>query len=77
MLVAPGGGRYRRYNYRFNGKQKTLALGTYPDVPLEKAKVRHQAARYLLASGTDPSVRRRELRTATCAARPAALPSTI
>lgn len=67
-LVAPGGGRYWRYNYRFNGKQKTLALGTYPDVPLEKAKVRHQAARYLLASGTDPSVRRRELRTATVAA---------
>lgn len=53
--------------YRFNGKQKTLALGIYPDVPLEKAKVRHQAARYLLASGTDPSLRRRELRTAKVA----------
>ena len=27
LLVVPKGGRYWRYNYRFNGKQKTLALG--------------------------------------------------
>lgn len=53
----------QRYNYRFNGKQKTLALGVYPDVPLEKARVRHQAARRLLAAGTDPSLRRQALRT--------------
>ena len=63
LLVAPTGGRYWRYNYRFNGKHKTLALGVYPDVPLEKARVRHQAARRLLAAGTDPSLQRRELRT--------------
>ncbi len=62
LLVAPTGGRYWRYNYRFNGKQKTLALGTYPEVPLEKAMARHQAARRLLAAGTDPSLRRQELR---------------
>jgi hypothetical protein len=29
LLVAPNGGRYWRYNYRFNGKYKTLALGIY------------------------------------------------
>jgi hypothetical protein len=34
LLVAPNGGRYWRYNYRFNGKQKTLAMGVYPDVTL-------------------------------------------
>jgi hypothetical protein len=28
LLVVPTGGRYWRHNYRFNGKQKTLALGT-------------------------------------------------
>lgn len=55
LLVAPTGGRYWRYSYRFKGKQKTLALGTYPEVSLEKARVRHQAARHLLAAGTDPS----------------------
>ena len=63
LLVAPNGGRYWRYNYRFDGKQKTLALGVYPDVPLEKARARHQVARRLLADGTDPSLLRQALRT--------------
>ena len=27
LLVASNGGRYWRYNYRYAGKQKTLALG--------------------------------------------------
>jgi integrase len=56
LLVMPNGARYWRYNYRFNAKHKTLALGVYPDVGLAKARVRHQAARQLLADGVDPSV---------------------
>jgi transposase-like protein len=63
LLVRPGGAHCWRYNYRFDGKQKTLALGVYPAVSLEKARVRHRAARHLLAAGTDPSLRRRELRS--------------
>ena len=62
LLVAPTGGRYWRYNYRFKGKQKTLALGVYPDVPLEKARARHEKARRLLVAGIDPSLHRRALR---------------
>lgn len=62
LMVVPSGGRYWRYNYRFNGKQKTLALGIYPDVPLEKARERHQRARGLLAAGVDPAAQRLELR---------------
>jgi hypothetical protein len=54
LLVAPNGGRYWRYNYRFNGKQKTLSLGVYPDVPLATARARHEEARRLLAHGIDP-----------------------
>jgi hypothetical protein len=38
----PTGGRYWRYSYRFEGKQKTLALGVYPVVPLEKARARNR-----------------------------------
>lgn len=41
LMVVPTGGQYWRYNYRFDGKQKTLALGMYPDVPLEWARARH------------------------------------
>lgn len=62
LLVMPKGGRYWRYCYRYGGKRKTLALGTYPDVPMARARSRHQAARTLLAAGVDPSLKRSELR---------------
>jgi transposase-like protein len=62
LLVMPKGGRHWRYCYRYGGKRKTLALGTYPDVPMVRARSRHQAARKLLAAGVDPSLRRKELR---------------
>jgi hypothetical protein len=63
LLVVPTGGRYWRYNYRFAGKQKTVALGIYPDVPLEKARERHLRARELLADGNDPFKERLALRS--------------
>jgi integrase len=55
IQVAPTGGKYWRYAYRFGGRQKTLALGTYPDISLIKARERHQEARRRLAEGIDPS----------------------
>jgi hypothetical protein len=55
LKLMPIGGKYWRFNYRFNGKAKTLALGTYPDVSLAKARERHHEARRLLADGVDPS----------------------
>ena len=64
LVVMPRGGRYWRYNYRCRGRQKTLALGTYPDVPIDCARSRHQAARELLANGIDPAIRRGDLRRA-------------
>ena len=63
MLMAPCGGRYWRYNYRFAGRQKTVALGIYPDVPHERARERHRRARALVAAGVDPSKERRALRS--------------
>ena len=40
LLVTKGGGKYWRYDYRFAGKRKTLAIGTYPDVTLLNARRR-------------------------------------
>ena len=40
LLVKPQG-RYWRYNYRFSGKRKPLALGVYPDVSLADARKLH------------------------------------
>lgn len=65
LLVAPNGGRYWRYDYRFQHKAKTLSLGVYPDVSLEKARARHQTARFLLADGIDPSTNTAAIRPAT------------
>ncbi|MGA2710259.1 MAG: Arm DNA-binding domain-containing protein [Steroidobacteraceae bacterium] len=55
LLVTPRGGRCWRYAYRFARKYKTLALGVYPDVSLDRARSRHGFARNLLALGFDPS----------------------
>jgi hypothetical protein len=61
LLVVPNGGRYWRYNYRFEGKFKTLSLGIYPDVSLAKARARHQIARSQVADGANPSIEKRAL----------------
>ncbi len=62
LLLAPSGGRYWRYDYTFEGKRKTLALGIYPDVPANLARERHQEARSQLARGIDPMTRKQDLR---------------
>lgn len=53
-------GKYWRMAYRFAGKQKTLAIGTYPAVGLAQARKRRDEARECLADGVDPSVAKRE-----------------
>ncbi len=55
LLVHTNGGKYWRMAYRIDGKQKTLALGVYPDVSLKMARERRNEARQLIANGTDPS----------------------
>lgn len=47
-------GKYWRMAYRHAGKQKTLALGVYPDVSLAKARQKCREARQVLADGVDP-----------------------
>ena len=34
LEVAPSGGKWWRFKYRFEGKEKRVSLGVYPDVPL-------------------------------------------
>ena len=53
-------GRYWRMAYRIAGKQKTLALGTYPEVKLAKARQLREVARGQLADEIDPGVAKRE-----------------
>ena len=55
LEIKPNGSKYWRMAYRFAGKQKTLALGVYPDITLADARERRNEARKLLANGADPA----------------------
>ena len=59
LLVDTKGGRYWRFSYRFAEKQKTLALGPYPDVSLERARAARDEARRTLRDGIDPGEQRK------------------
>lgn len=54
LLIHPNGSKYWRQKYRFNGKEKLLAFGVYPDISLKDARARRDDARKLLANGIDP-----------------------
>lgn len=49
LLINPTGGKLWRFDYRFERKRKTLALGSYPDVSLANGRERRDEARKLLA----------------------------
>ena len=49
LLVNPSGGKLWRLDYRYLGKRKTLALGSYPQISLVDARSRRDEARKLLA----------------------------
>ena len=59
LLVTPSGGKWWRIKYRFDGKEKTLSMGIYPDVTLAKARDRRDELRKLLADGIDPGAHRK------------------
>ncbi len=65
LEIAPAGGKWWRLKYRFNGKEKRLSLGTYPDVSLKDARERRDEARKLVANKIDPSAHRKAQKTAT------------
>lgn len=60
LFVQPGGGRWWRFKYRFEGRERELSLGVYPDVPLKLARKRREEARRLVAEGIDSSAKRKE-----------------
>jgi integrase len=75
LIVTPSGGKWWRFRYKFDGKEKLLSLGIYPDVPLASRVVKDEEtgktrkikgarelrdeARELLAQGIDPGENRK------------------
>jgi len=62
LLVTASGGKLWRFNYRICGKQKTLALGSYPEKSLAEARADIEEARRLVAKGIDPSAEKKAQR---------------
>jgi hypothetical protein len=55
VLVKPNGSKLWQFKYRIFGKERLLSIGVYPDVSLAQARKAKEAARALLAAGSDPS----------------------
>jgi integrase len=64
LYITPQGGKLWRFDYRYEGKRKTLSFGAYPDVGLSDARDKRDDARKLIAAGSDPSAQRKALRAA-------------
>lgn len=54
LLVQPNGSKLWRLKYRFNGREKLLSFGKYPEVPLAVARAKRSKAKAMLADGFDP-----------------------
>ena len=55
VLVNPNGSLWIRFRYRFDGKEKLLSLGTYPDTSLAEAREKAADFKKLVRQGIDPS----------------------
>jgi integrase len=60
LQVTPQGGKWWRLKYRFDGKEKLLSLGTYPDISLSQARQKREDSKKLLAIDIDPSESRKQ-----------------
>ncbi|WP_374974181.1 tyrosine-type recombinase/integrase [Acinetobacter venetianus] len=56
LEVTPSGGRFWRLKYRFNGRESTLTIGSYPEVSLAQARRVRDEARIQLYNNIDPNV---------------------
>lgn len=54
LEVVPTGGKLWRWKYRYAGKEKRLAIGSYPETSLAQARRARDDARFQLKSGLDP-----------------------
>lgn len=54
LLVKPNGSKLWQMKYRFNGKEKLLSFGAYPETSLAAAREQRLNAKHTLAQGQDP-----------------------
>ena len=57
--ITPKGQKWWRYKYLYNGKEKRISLGVYPEISLKEVRERHIEQRLVLSKGMDPSAARK------------------
>jgi len=62
LIITPTGGKWWRFQYRYNGKGKQLSFGTYPEISLSRARKYREEARTQVATGIDPSEQRKAVK---------------
>ena len=67
LLVTEKGHKWWRFKYRFDGKEKSLAFGTYPEISLVDARERRNEARRQVANGIDPGAVKKAMKQAKTA----------
>lgn len=67
LLVSARGSKLWRFKYRYEGKEKLISFGRYPEVSLREVRNLHFDARRLLASGVNPSEQRKAKKQAAIA----------
>lgn len=60
LEVTPSGGRFWRLKYRFNGRESTLTIGSYPEITLAQARHARDEARIQLYNNIDPNAIKNE-----------------
>lgn len=64
LLVKPTGAKLWHWKYRFQGREKLMAIGGYPEISLAEAREKRDQGRKHLISGVDPMGLRREAKVA-------------
>ena len=59
LWITPSGAKLWNLAYRFDGKQRKLAIGPYPRVAVKDARTRRDEAKRQLDDGLDPSQQKR------------------
>ena len=54
LFVSPSGLKSYRLRFRFGGKEQLLVIGSHPEVTLDQARDRRDAAHVSIATGIDP-----------------------
>ncbi|MDR3478576.1 MAG: integrase arm-type DNA-binding domain-containing protein [Gammaproteobacteria bacterium] len=64
LVITPTGSKYWRFRYRIADREKSLAIGIYPDISLADARDKAHEARKLLANDKDPGAEKQSKKRA-------------